>query len=246
MSRSPAVRMILLLALAMLVLLAPSLVSEKEKSPQASPASREGGEPEHKVPEHSFADVDRWARIFDSADRDEWQMPVRVVEALGIGPGSTVVDLGAGTGYFTIHLARAVAPGGKVLAIDTEPNMVEYIGQRAEHEGVEGVEPILATADDPRIPEASVDRILLVDTYHHIQDRGIYFGKLRKALTTGGQVVVIDYLKKSLPVGPPPENKMSRRRVVREFQQAGYRLAGERTFLPYQYFLIFEPKPTRD
>jgi ubiquinone/menaquinone biosynthesis C-methylase UbiE len=232
------VRRFILVLLALALVSAPALAQEKEQPPQKKPAQ---SRPAHEIPDHSFADVDRWVRIFDNPGRDEWQMPGRVVEALKLGPGSVAADLGAGTGYFTMHLARAVAPGGKVLAIDTEPNMVEYLGKRAEHDGVTGVEPVLADPDDPHIPPGSAHRILIVDTYHHIHDRVDYLRRLEGALAEGGQVVVIDYFKKPLPVGPPVDFKMSRDHVVEEFEEAGYRLASEETFLPYQYFLLFEP-----
>ncbi len=231
-------RHVLLLSLWTLVI--PTLCwaqQEKEKPPvEAAPSSSE-----HVMPQHSFADVERWVRIFDSEERDDWQMPDRVVSSLGVGPGVVVADLGAGTGYFTMHLARAVSPGGRVLAIDTEPNLVEYLGQRAEHEGVQGVEPVLASPEDPRIPAGVAFRVLVVNTYHHIGHRTDYMRRLQASLADGGQVVVIDFYKRSLPVGPPVEQKLSRDEVVAEFQKAGYQLVAEEEFLPYQYFLSFAP-----
>ena len=229
-----------ILALSLSALLGTILSCAQQEEPKL-PVEAAPSAPAHVMPEHSFADVERWVRIFDSEDRDEWQMPVRVVEALRIGPGSVVADLGAGTGYFTVHLARAVSPGGRVLAIDTEPNLVDYLGKRAEHEGVEGVEPVLADPDDPRIPPGAALRVLVVNTYHHIGGRVDYLRRLQASLAEDGQVVVIDYYKKPLPVGPPLEQKLSRDDVVAEFQAAGYRLASEETFLPYQYFLSFAP-----
>lgn len=210
---------------------------------QAASAHVHGAQtqPGHVVPDHSFAEVDRWAAVFDDPARSEWQMPERLVAALGLRPGSVVADIGAGTGYFLGHLAKAVAPGGRVLAVDLEPNMVSYLRDRADKEGVPGVETILAAPDDPHLPAASADCILLVDTYHHIHDRVAYLRRLQGALTPRGQVVVVDFRKEPLPVGPPPEHKMTREAILAEFQEAGYRLAAEETFLPYQYFLRFDP-----
>jgi ubiquinone/menaquinone biosynthesis C-methylase UbiE len=217
---------------------------ESHAGPQHDHGKHEGGEHKgHTVLDHSFADVDRWLKVFESPERDQWQQPAEVVKAMGVGPGSVVADIGAGTGYFAVHLARAVWPDGKVLAIDTEPNMVAFMEKRAADAGLDVLETVLADADDPHIPPGSTHRILLVDTYHHIHDRPGYFRRLKAALAPGGQVVVVDFLKKSLPVGPPPEHKMSRDEVVAEFEEAGYRLASEETFLPYQYFLFFEPVP---
>lgn len=238
MIRKPTAHLLVLFLLAPLPALSAPASSEE---PQSRPA-RAQSRPAHTVPDHSFADVERWVRIFDDPGRSEWQMPERVVDSLGLEAGEVVADVGAGTGYFIGHLARAVAPGGRVLAIDIEPNMVKHMRERAEKEGVPGVEPILGEPDDPRIPAGTADRILLVDTYHHVHDRVDYLRRLAASLTGTGQVVVIDFFKKELPVGPPPEHKMSRDQVLDEFREAGYRLAAEETFLPYQYFLLFEPE----
>jgi ubiquinone/menaquinone biosynthesis C-methylase UbiE len=190
---------------------------------------------------HSFTDPEKWAKVFDDPGRDEWQKPAEVVKALGVGPGMTVADLGAGTGYFMAALSRAVGPGGLVLEIDTEPEMVAYLAKRAKREGLLNIVPVLALDEEPFLPPGRVDRVLIVDTYHHIDARKAYFGRLRQGLSTVGRVAVVDFHKKPLPVGPPPEHKLEREVVVHEMQQAGYTLADEPTFLPYQYFLIFAP-----
>ena len=190
---------------------------------------------------HPFTDVKKWVQVFDDPKRDDWQKPEEVAAALGLGPGMIVADLGAGTGYFERYLARAIAPGGVVLAIDTEPEMVGYMRTRFVKEGAEGVVPVLAAPGDPFLPAGRVDRVLIVDTYHHIDDRLHYFGRLKRALAPGGRVAIVDFHKRPLPVGPPPEHKLAREFVVEEMRQAGYRLADEKSFLPYQYFLLFEP-----
>jgi ubiquinone/menaquinone biosynthesis C-methylase UbiE len=227
--------------------LAAPFAAAETQPPQTQPAQTEHQhshgsqtQPAFVVPEHSFADVDRWVTVFDDPARSEWQMPERLVAALGLKAGSVVADIGAGTGYFIGHLAKAVAPGGRVLAVDLEPNMVSHMRERADKEGVAGVETILAAPDDPHIPAGSTDCILMVDTYHHIHERVAYLRRLQGALAKGGRVVVVDFHKEPLPVGPPPEHKMTREEIVAEFEEAGYRLAKEETFLPYQYFLRFE------
>jgi ubiquinone/menaquinone biosynthesis C-methylase UbiE len=193
---------------------------------------------------HGFEDADRWAKIFDAPDRDTWQKPAVVIEGLVLRPGMIVADLGAGTGYFEAHLSKAVDPGGLVLAIDPEPDMVRYLGRRAAKDGLANVLPILGLPEEPFLPRERVDRVLVVDTYHHIDDRLAYFGRMRKALAPGGRVAIVDFHKRPLPVGPPPEHKIERQVVVDEMTQAGYRLADEKTTLPYQYFLIFQPAET--
>jgi ubiquinone/menaquinone biosynthesis C-methylase UbiE len=190
---------------------------------------------------HPFTDPEQWAKVFDDPGRDEWQKPAEVVKALGVVPGMIAADLGAGTGYFMAALSKATGPGGVVLEVDTEPEMVGYLAKRARKETLLNVVPVLALEDEPFLPKGRVDRVLIVDTYHHIDDRRAYFSRMRQALAPGGRVAVVDFQKRPLPVGPPPEHKLEREVVVDEMQQAGFALASEPTFLPYQYFLIFAP-----
>jgi predicted methyltransferase len=192
---------------------------------------------------HPFDDAQRWAKVFDDPGRDAWQKPAEVIAAMSIRPGMMVADLGAGTGYFTARLSRAVGPEGTVLAIDPEPEMVKHLGQRAHKDGLENVLPVLGMYEDPFLPRGRVDRVLIVDTYHHIDDRLDYFGQMRGHMAPGGRLVVVDFHKRPLPVGPPPEHKLEREKVVREMEAAGWRLDGEVTTLPYQYVLIFDPAP---
>ena len=203
--------------------------------------AHDGAPADHATAQHSFNDPEKWAKIFDDPSRDGWQKPVQVVAALGIKGGMMVADLGAGTGYFTAALSRAAGPKGIVLGIDPEPEMVQYLGRRAHREGLANVVPVLALYEDPFLPPGRVDRVLIVDTYHHIEERQQYFHRLGADLAPGGTVAVVDFHKRPLPVGPPPEAKLDREVVVAEMQKAGFRLKEEPTFLPYQYFLIFEP-----
>ena len=190
---------------------------------------------------HPFDEPEKWAKLFDDPARDVWQKPAETIAALGLRTGMIAADLGAGTGYFESYLSRAVGATGLVLAIDPEPKMVQYLGKRARQEGLANVLPVLGLNDDPFLPKGRVDRVLIADTYHHIDDRLEYFGRMREVLAPGGTVAVVDFHKRPLPVGPPPEHKLSREHVVDEMQKAGWRLADEKTFLPYQYFLIFAP-----
>jgi ubiquinone/menaquinone biosynthesis C-methylase UbiE len=191
---------------------------------------------------HSFADVQHWVAVFDDPARDAWQKPAEVVQALEIRRGMCVADLGAGTGYFSRYLSAAVGERGTVFAVDTEPNLVVHLRERAEHERTPNIVPILASADNPRLPAGMVDLVLIVDTAHHIDDRVEYLRRLQRALKPGGRVVVIDFKKDAeVPVGPPTEHRLARAQVVEEFQSAGYRLFAAPEVLPYQYFLIFHP-----
>jgi len=190
----------------------------------------------------SFEDVEQWKRVFDDPARDAWQKPREVVRALGLRPGMWVADLGAGTGYFSGYLSAAVGPTGAVLAVDTEPNLVSHLRERAGKEALENVTPILASPDNPRLPPGATDLVLVVDTFHHIDDRLAYFRRLARCLKPGGRIAIIDWLEGDLPVGPPPDHKLSREQVIEEMRAAGYVLAEEPDILPYQYLLVFKAR----
>lgn len=190
---------------------------------------------------HRFDDVERWARHFDNPARDEWQKPEEVVRFLKIEEGAVVADLGAGTGYFSVHLARATGPDGIVFAVDIEPELIEHLQERAEKEGLPNLRAVLADRDSPELSERSTDLVFVCDTWHHIDDRLNYLGKLSRVLREGGRVAVVDFREGELPVGPPPGHKLTRDDVVAEFDKAGWRLVDEGTMLPYQYLLVFRP-----
>jgi len=188
---------------------------------------------------HSFGDAEKWAHIFDDPKRDAWQKPHQVIQALALEPDASVADIGAGTGYFAARLANML-PQGTVYAVDIEPAMVKYLGERAQREKLANLEPVAGAAGDPRLP-AKVDLILLVDVYHHIEERERYFRALAGTLKPGGRVAVIDFRLDS-PSGPPKAARVPPERVKAELAKAGYDLAAEHGFLPRQYFLVFRPR----
>jgi predicted methyltransferase len=186
------------------------------------------------------ADPTAYVASLDDPARDAWQKPDEVLKALALEPGEAVADIGAGSGYFTARLARAVGETGRVYAVDVSPEMVRHLNRRLRDAGVRNVSSVLADPDDPLLPDASVDRVVIVDTWHHIEDQPRYLGLLKRALRPGGQVVHIDFQKRDLPVGPPAGMKIAREDLVKQMEAAGFRLAAEHGFLPYQYFLVFE------
>lgn len=190
---------------------------------------------------HSFADVDYWSKVFDDPSRDGWQKPQALLAALAVRPGLTVADLGAGTGYFSRYLAAAVGPQGTVLAVEVEPTLVAHLRARAEREESANLVPLLASPDNPRLPAAGVDLVLVVDTYHHFDHRRHYLPLLRRALRPGGRVVIVDWKPGELPQGPPPDHKLPREQVIAEMRDAGFALAEDLDLLPYQYTLVFRP-----
>lgn len=175
----------------------------------------------------------------DDPARDAYQKPHEVVIALGLKDGDVVADIGAGSGYFSFRFARHVGPSGRVYAIDVSPDMILHMNRRARDLGVENLRALLVPPDDPLLPAHSVDHIFICDTWHHIADHAQYLARLREALKPGSDVTIIDFQKKPTPVGSPPEMRIAREDVIREFERNGFRLAREHTFLPYQYFLVF-------
>ena len=194
--------------------------------------------------EHSFADVERYEALFESPERAQWQKPDELIAVLEVKPGAVVADIGAGTGYFAARFARVVAPGGSVYASDIEPNMAVFLRDRADQEALSNLIPILASSDNPRLPDRQSDLIFICNTWHHISDRVNYARRLQTDLAPGGRVVVVDFLEGDLPVGPPPAEKLSAAQVRSEFEQAGFRLAASLDLLPYQYALVFEVPAT--
>jgi cyclopropane fatty-acyl-phospholipid synthase-like methyltransferase len=192
------------------------------------------GKPDHM--DHKFDDPARFAKSFDDPARDAWQMPSRVVDALQLKPGMTVADVGAGTGYFSMRLARV--PGVSVFAVDIEPKMVEYLQQRAQKERVTNLTAVLAGAAGPNLPEPA-DVILIVDTYHHLPNRPSYFRALRTSLKPGGRIAIVDF-RKEAPDGPPAHFRFTPQQIQDEMKQAGYELQSSHDFLPRQHFLIFK------
>lgn len=201
--------------------------------PAPPPAHGHGTEPLV----HRFEHADEWAPRFDDPARDEWQKPQAIIDAMAIQPGMTVADIGAGTGYFEPWLSRAVGEGGTVLALDVEPDMVRYLKERVTREHLSNVQPALIPMRDPKLGANTVDRVLILDTWHHVPDREAYAAKLRAALRPGGKVVVVDF-KPDAKRGPPKNHRVSAEQVVRELEAGGLPASVSPTSLPEQYIVI--------
>ncbi len=171
--------------------------------------------------------------------RDAWQKPHEVIDALGIKDGERIADIGAGSGYFALRFARHVGASGRVYAGDVSQDMLSHLQAQAKAAGQSNVQAVLAPPGDPLLPAGSIDRVFFCDVWHHIDDQAGYLEKLKQALRPGGQVVMIDFHKRDLPVGPPLSMKIARDDLVAQMASHGFRLEKEHTFLPYQYFLVF-------
>ena len=172
---------------------------------------------------------------YEGIGRDRWQQPERVVADLALAPGARVADLGAGGGYFTFRLARAVGTSGLVYAADVAPEMVEFLAEQAVEEGQANVHPVLAAADDPRLPER-VDLVFTSNTYHHLENRAAYFTALREgALRPGGRVAIVEYRPEAT------SHATARETIEQEMSAAGFRLEKSFDYLERQHFLVFSP-----
>jgi cyclopropane fatty-acyl-phospholipid synthase-like methyltransferase len=201
----------------------------------ASPGHQMNGQPDEAF-HHRFEDAEKWAKEFDNPERDAWQKPEEILDALRLQRTSLVADIGAGTGYFSVRIARRI-PEGKIFAADIEPDMVRYLAERARHEHLTNLVPVQASADAANLPEP-VDVALVVDTYHHIGNRTQYFAKLKSSLRPAGRLVIVDF-KADSPIGPPAQHRISPDRVTQELKAAGYALVDTLQSLPRQYCLIF-------
>jgi protein-L-isoaspartate O-methyltransferase len=186
--------------------------------------------------------------MLERDEREEFQKPEMVMDAFEIKPGERIADVGAGSGYFTIPIARMVGSEGKVWAIDAWQDMLDHLERRLAIEQLDNVELVKVDRDDPQLPAGGVDMILMVDVYHYMlerEERVAYGRKLREGLAPGGRLVVIDYIPKSLeerPWGPPPRQHLPEETLTDDLAEAGLKPVKSYDFLPEQYFVIYMAK----
>jgi ubiquinone/menaquinone biosynthesis C-methylase UbiE len=184
-----------------------------------------------------FAPVD--LGLLEAPDREAWQKPDQVMLALGIADGSVVGDLGAAGGWFTIRLAHFVGPNGLVYAEDVQRQMIEAIERRVKREGLLNVRTVLGDTEDPHLPASQLDAILIVETYHEMEDPVTLLRNAARALKPNGRIGIIDYKKNGLGPGPSMEDRVDPETIVRDAEAAGLRLLKRETFLPFQFYLVF-------
>jgi ubiquinone/menaquinone biosynthesis C-methylase UbiE len=183
----------------------------------------------------------RGADWLERAGREEEQRPDEIIRTMGLRDGHVVADLGCGTGYFARRMARAVAPRGRVYAVDIQKEMLEQLRLRVDKEGLTNVVPVLGDVDDPKLPKGAFDWVLLVDVYHELQQPRATLAHVRDALAAGGKVAVVEYrLEGSSALHIREEHRMSPQQVLGEWEPAGFRLAARHEFLPTQHFFVFE------
>jgi SAM-dependent methyltransferase len=202
------------------------------------PLRKQGIDPAHLKP---FEEVEKYIAFLERADRATWQKPDEVVAALSLKGSETVVDLGAGSGYFAFRLAKAL-PKGRVIAADTEAAMVRHIHHRAMTEQVTNVEARIIKPDEPELP-ALVDLVFVCDVLHHVADRAAWLSKLAGALRPRAKLALIEFKEGKLPEGPPEDMKIGRAKLLSLVTDAGFSLESEHEgLLPYQVFLVFSKK----
>ena len=180
--------------------------------------------------------------LLEGPDRDAYQRPDQIMDALQIGENSVVADLGAGGGWFTVRLARRVQ-NGRVYAEDVQPQMIQAIERRVQREGLEKiVRMVLGTQTDPKIPEP-LDAVLIVDTYHEMEQPVALLRNVARALKPTGVIGIVNYKKDGGGPGPLMEERVDPERVIRDARAAGLELRKRENFLRYQYLLIFGVPP---
>jgi ubiquinone/menaquinone biosynthesis C-methylase UbiE len=175
----------------------------------------------------------------EGPDREAWQKPDQIMDALGIADSSVVADIGAGGGWFTIRLSRRVGPQGVVYAEDIQKEMIESIGRRVQREGLRNVRTVLGAPDDPKLPTGSLHAVLISDAYHEVEHRMEMLRHVRDALTPSGRLGILEFTKAGWGPGPPLDERIDEAVVIKDAEAAGLRLVSRERFLPYQYLLVF-------
>jgi ubiquinone/menaquinone biosynthesis C-methylase UbiE len=210
-------------------------------------------QPAGQAPQQSAPQPARQRRLFPpqdlgllyAPDRDEWNKPDLIMDALGIADGARVADLGAGGGWFTIRLARRVGPNGLVYAQDIQPQMIEAITRRVQQEGLTNVRTVLGTPTDPRLNDNELDAVLIVDAYREmdepqrpqvIQD---LLRRIDRALRPQGRIGIVDFLPGGGGPGPAAEDRVKADTIIATMEAAGFRLQAREAVPPFQYLLVF-------
>lgn len=180
--------------------------------------------------------------MFENESRAEWQMVDKVIEAMELSEGDNIADIGGGSGYFSRPFARKVGKSGIVYCCDFAMKLLDFLQEEAKKEGLNNIVTVYAAEDRPMLPTQSIDYAFTCNTNHHISNRVEYYKNLKRVLRPGAKVVIVDWYAREQEVGPPPSHNVKKEIAMQEMKDAGYELVKEETFLPYQYFLIYQVK----
>jgi predicted methyltransferase len=175
----------------------------------------------------------------EGPDRDAWQRPDQIMDALGIGEGSVVADIGAGGGWFTVRLSRRVGPNGRVYAEDIQRAMTDAISRRVQREAIKNVQTILGTPVDSNLPLHAIDAVLIVDAYHELEEPRALLANAAQALKPTGLVGIVDFKNDGGGPGPAMDERVDPERIIADARAVGLELRKREHFLRYQYLLIF-------
>ncbi len=178
------------------------------------------------------------AEWLERPERESEEAPSKAIQALKIQPGQVVADIGAGSGYYTVRLAREVGPTGKVYGTDIQPGMLDLLLRNVANAKLDNVVPVLGTPDDPKLPPGSLDLALMVDVYHELGAPQAFIRKLRTALKPNGRLVLLEFRKEDPRVPIRPEHKMSVAEVRQELEPEGFTLSAVLDVLPWQHILV--------
>ena len=179
------------------------------------------------------------AAWLERTEREAEEAPSKAIKALAIRPGQTVADIGAGSGYYSVRLAAAVGPTGRVFATDIQPEMLALIRKKLQAQPIPQIELVLGTATESKLPDASVDLALMVDVSHELAEPQVFIRSLRRALKPGGRLVLIEFRKEDARVPIREEHKMTVREAKLELEAEGLRLREVIDVLPWQHILVF-------
>lgn len=211
-------------------------VHDPANPPIDCPLRNQGVDSAHMRP---FEEVEEYIAFLERSDRARWQRPDQVIAALDLDGSETIFDLGAGSGYFAFRFANAL-PRGRVIAADTEAEMIRHIHHTAMTEGVTNIEARLIQPASPDVPREA-DVVFICDVLHHVSGREAWLSSIATAMRSGARLVLIEFKEGDLPEGPPESVKIPRDRLVELVTGAGLVLASERAdLLPYQTFLVFQ------
>lgn len=176
-------------------------------------------------------------------NREDEERPSMVFPQLGLKPGMTVCDMGCGNGFYSLQMAKLVAPSGRILAVDIQQEMLHLLKLRADSEQIKNIEPILGTVVDPQLADGVVDLVLMVDVYHEFSHPQQMLAAIRKSLKPEGLIALLEYREEDPQVPIKPEHKMSKKQILKEYTANGFKLAKEYDELPWQHLMFFQRDP---
>jgi ubiquinone/menaquinone biosynthesis C-methylase UbiE len=223
----------IVIASSLLILLA--CQSNSEHSHHESKEGHQHGHANHHMNKSSFEDL---VKNFESADRNEWQKPDEVIRFLGDLKNKTIIDIGAGTGYFEFKMNE---PSAKIIAADVDDRFIKYLNDRITKEQSSNISARKAEYEKPPVTKQEADIVFMVDVYHHIENRKEYFSMVKKGLKSNGEMIIVDFKKGDFEQGPPNDMKIEPQIVINEMKLAGFNLVTQdTTTLKYQYLLKFK------